>query len=184
MSNVRSWILALLVLAAGLGHAQWKKTPLEAPSVINPNLYKTDANAPREIRDAVATAARQQKNVLLVFGGNWCIDCHVLDRAFHQPRIEPLLQSNFLVVHVDVGRYDKNLQLAKKYHVDLEKGVPSVAVLDLRGALLYSSSEFEKAHLLTEDDVIDFLNRWKPAKKTASREPNAIKPVAATVQLR
>jgi thiol:disulfide interchange protein len=138
--------------------------PLQKPSVINPNLYRADANAPREIHEAVTTAAGRHKRVLLVFGANWCIDCHILDRAFHQPRIEPLLNDNFVVVHVDVGKYDKNLALAKKYHVDLEKGVPSVAVLSDAGAFLHSSSEFEKARLLTEQDVVDFLNQWKPAR--------------------
>ena len=69
-----------------------------------------------------------------------------------------------MVVHVDVGQYDKNLALAKQYHVDLGKGVPSVAVIDAKNTLLTSSSEFEKAHLLTEQDVIDFLDQWKPKR--------------------
>ena len=100
--------------------------------------------------------------MLLVFGGNWCGDCHALDYAFHQPRIEPLLTANFAVVHVDVGRYDRNLDVAGKYHVDLDKGVPSIVVLNPRGGLLYSTAEFERARMMTEDDVIQFLNAWKP----------------------
>ena len=69
-----------------------------------------------------------------------------------------------MVVHIDVGQYDRNLALAKRYHVDLAKGVPSVAVIDAKNALVTSSSEFEKAHLLTEQDVIDFLDQWKPKR--------------------
>lgn len=155
---------AAMMLAALSCAAQFKPVPLREPSAINPNLYKANASAPREIRQATAAALRQHKRVLLVFGANWCIDCHILDRAFHQPRIEPLLRNNYLVVHVDVGRYDKNLDLARKYHVDLKKGVPAVAVLNARGAYLTSSSEFEKARLRTEEDVIDFLVAWKPTK--------------------
>ncbi len=154
--------LLLFLLAVAVAHAQWAKAPLTEPAKINPNLYRANANAPREIREGVAAAAKQHKRVLLVFGANWCIDCHILDRAFHQPRIEPLLRDNFVVVHVDVGRYDKNLTLATKYRAHLEKGVPSVAVLSPAGALLYSSSEFEKAHLLTEEDVVNFLDAWRP----------------------
>jgi thiol:disulfide interchange protein len=161
MSNL-GCCLSSLLLAAVLANAQWTKTPLEAPSVINPNLYRANANATREIHEALVAARKQHKRVLLVFGANWCIDCHVLERAFHQPRIEPLLLKNFALVHVDVGRYDKNLQLANKYHADLHKGVPSIAVLSSAGALLHSSSEFEKARLLTEQDVIDFLDTWRP----------------------
>jgi thioredoxin 1 len=63
---------------------------------------------------------------------------------------------------VDVGKYEKNLDLAKKYHVNLEKGVPSLAVLDSLGKVLYGTSDFERAHLMSEDDVIQFLDKWKP----------------------
>jgi thiol:disulfide interchange protein len=152
---------ALLYLAIGAA-AQWKKTPLQVPSQPNPQLYREDANAGAEIRQALATATRQHKRVLLDFGGNWCIDCHILEKAFHQPRIAPLLNDNFVLVHVDVGHYDKNLELAKRYKVDLEKGVPSLAVVSAQGVVLYSTADFERAHVLSEEDVIVFLTRWKP----------------------
>lgn len=159
-----TFILGFILAFGGQADAQWKNAPLQAPSSINPNLYPARANAAKEIQEARASALKQNKRVLLVFGANWCIDCHVLDRAFHQPRVAPLLEGNFLVVHVDVGQYDRNLALAKQYHVDLGKGVPSVAVIDGKNALLTSSSEFEKARLLTEQDVVDFLNLWKPKR--------------------
>jgi thioredoxin 1 len=161
--------LSLILAASAASHAQWKKTPLQAPARPNPQLYRADANAIDDIHRALATAAREHKRVLLDFGGNWCIDCHVLENAFHQPRIAPLLNENFVVVHVDVGQYDKNLDLAKRYHVDLEKGVPSLAVLNPRGAVIYSTGEFERARLLSEEDVIAFLEKWKPAAVPSSR---------------
>lgn len=151
------------------GVAQWQKTPLQAPAKPNPQLYDVNANAEEEIRGAKVTATKEHKRILLVFGGNWCIDCHVLDNAFHQPRIAPLLNGNFVVVHVDVGKYDKNLDLAKKYRVDLQKGVPEIAVLTAKGAVLYSTSEFEKTSIRSEEDVLQFLNTWKPPAATASK---------------
>jgi thioredoxin-related protein len=162
-------IFAFVLLFSALGFAQWKKTPLQAPAQRNPQLYPANANAGEEIREAVATATKENKRILLVFGGNWCTDCHVLDNAFHQPSIAPLLNGNFIVVHVDIGQYDKNLDVAKKYHVDLEKGVPSIAVLNTSGGLLYSTSEFEKARVLSEEDVIQFLNAWKPQAAAAKK---------------
>jgi len=148
--------------------AQWKKTPLQVPAQPNPQLYREDANAPAEIKEALAAAAREHKRVLLDFGGNWCIDCHILENAFHQPRIAPLLNNNFVVVHVDVGKYDKNLDLAKRYKVNLEKGVPSLAVLTARGVVLYSTFDFERARVMTEEDVIAFLDQWKPPAASAT----------------
>jgi thioredoxin 1 len=162
MKNRPQWILIASVIFAAISAAQFKRVPLQAPAQPNPQLYRTNANATQDIRRALATAGKQHKNVLLDFGGNWCIDCHVLENAFHQPRIAPLLNSNYIVVHVDVGKYDKNLDLAKKYHVNLEKGVPSLAVLDAMGKVLYATGDFERARMMSEDDVIQFLDKWKP----------------------
>src|SRR5882724_6147932 len=157
---LQTLIATLLFCAAAA--AQFKRVPLQAPAQPNPQLYRADANAAQDIRQALAAAGKQHKNVLLDFGGNWCLDCHVLDNAFHQPRIAPLLNSNYVLVHVDVGKYEKNLDLAKKYHVDLEKGVPSLAVLDAKGNVLYATRDFERARVMSEEDVIQFLDKWKP----------------------
>jgi thioredoxin 1 len=163
MKHRSQWIFLAALFVSVVSAAQFKRVPLQAPAQPNPQLYKADANAAQDIRRALATAVQQHKNVLLDFGGNWCIDCHVLENAFHQPRIAPLLNSNYIVVHVDVGKYEKNLDLAKKYHVNLEKGVPSLAVLDAQGKVLYGTSDFERARMMSEDDVIQFLDKWKPA---------------------
>jgi thioredoxin 1 len=170
------WLPALLAVTLAAA-AQWKRVPLRPPAQINPQLYRTDANATDDINQALATALKQHKRVLLDFGGNWCIDCHVLDNAFHQPRIAPLLDQNYVLVHVDVGHYDKNLDLAKKYRVNLEKGVPSLAVLSASGDVLYSTIDFEKASILSEEDVIAFLEKWKPpdTSKPKSDPPAAAK---------
>jgi thioredoxin 1 len=156
-------LIAALLFSAVVA-AQFKRVPLQSPAQPNPRLYRADANAAQDIRQALAAAGKQHKNVLLDFGGNWCLDCHVLDNAFHQPRIAPLLNSNYVLVHVDVGKYEKNLDLAKKYHVDLEKGVPSLAVLDANGNVLYATRDFERARVMSEEDVIQFLDKWKPAQ--------------------
>src|SRR5882724_5447029 len=162
MKKRPQWTLIAAVLLTAISAAQFKRVPLQAPAQPNPQLYKADANAAQEIRQALAAAGKQHKNVLLDFGGNWCLDCHVLDNAFHQPRIAPLLNSNFVVVHVDIGKYDKNLDLAKKYRVNLENGVPSLAVLDVHATVLYSTFDFERARVMSEEDVIGFLEKWKP----------------------
>jgi thioredoxin 1 len=155
-------IAFFVCLLTSMAQAQWVKTPLKAPAHLNPNLYAADTDAKQEIAEAIAAAGKENKRVLLVFGGNWCLDCHVLDNAFHNPHIAPVLNQNFKVVHVDIGEGNKNLDLVKKYNIPLEKGVPSVAVLNQRGMRLYSSAEFEKARSMTEEDVLAFLNLWKP----------------------
>ena len=138
-------------------------TRLKGPSE-KKDLYPAGADAQKEIQDALQAAAKLHKRVMLVFGGNWCYDCHVLDAAFHLPEIAPTVNRNFIVVHVDIGEYNKNLDVAKKFDVPLEKGVPAAAILDSDGKLVVSqkNQEFEKARTMSPEDILAFLNKWKP----------------------
>jgi thiol:disulfide interchange protein len=128
------------------------------------DLYPASADAKNEINEALQTAVAGHKRILLVFGANWCYDCHALDEAFHSPEIAPTLEKSFVVVYVDIGRGNKNLDLAKKYDVPLDQGVPAIAVLDTDGKLLFSQKhgEFEAARSIATDEIIKFLNQWKP----------------------
>ena len=139
-------------------------TRLKAPAE-RKDLYPAEADANKEIAEALAAAAKSHKHVLLIFGGNWCYDCHVLDEAFHTPEIAPTLNRNFVVAHIDIGEYNKNLDIAKKYEIPLERGVPAAAVLSSEGKLLVSqkNQEFEKARSLAPEDILAFLNKWKPS---------------------
>jgi thiol:disulfide interchange protein len=165
VSGISTLLAALLLTLTAA--AQFANRPLvSGPITPNRDLFPANANAKADIKAALTRASKQQKRVLLEFGGLWCYDCHVLDHAFHSSEIAPLLDSNFVVVHVDIGKYDKNLDLAKKYDVPLDKGVPALAVLDSKGKLLFSqkNGEFEGARRMTVDDVTAFLNKWKPTK--------------------
>ena len=133
------------------------------------DLYPADVDAKKEIEDALKQAAAGKKRVLLVFGANWCYDCHVLDRALHEGPAGKVVKESFLLVHVDIGEANKNLDLAKKYKIPLDKGVPAVAVLGGDGTLLYSSGdgEFESARRMMKKDLVGFLLRWRGEKSGA-----------------
>ena len=127
------------------------------------NLYHDDADAKKEIEAVLKSAILIKKRVLLVFGANWCYDCHVLDQALHQGETGKIVSESFLVVHVDIGEGEKNLDLVKHYKIPLEKGVPALAVLERDGQLLYSSGqgEFEAARRMMKKDLIQFLRQWQ-----------------------
>lgn len=136
----------------------------------NREIYPDTAQAKNDVAAALRTAAQTHKRVLLDFGGNWCGDCQVLDIYFHNAENLPILESNFVLVHVNVGHYDANLDIASQYQVPLDKGVPAVAVLSEKGKLLYSqkSGEFEKMRHMESSAVTTFLVQWKPAKEGCS----------------
>jgi thioredoxin 1 len=137
---------------------------LPEPAKPNTQLYPPPEEAQAEISSALAAAVKDHKRILLVFGGNWCYDCHVLDTTFHSKAFAPLVNANYHVIHINVGNYDANLDLAKKYEIPLEKGVPSLAILDPDGKLVVSQKkgEFESTVRIGPEDVVDFLKKWKP----------------------
>jgi thioredoxin 1 len=139
---------------------------LPEPARPNTQLYPPPEEAQAEISSALAAAAKDHKRVLLVFGGNWCYDCHVLDATFHSKEFAPIVNANYHVIHINVGNYDANLDLAEKFQIPLKKGVPSLAILDPDGKLIVSqkNGEFESTLQLGPEDVLEFLKKWKPQR--------------------
>jgi thioredoxin 1 len=138
-------------------------THLKQPVQTNKNIYPSDVDAHAEIKEAEEKAAKEHKRVLLVFGANWCYDCHVLDLAFQRPDFVPVV-ARYEVVHVDIGDDGKkNADVAKQFEVPLAKGVPALAVVESTGKLLVSqkNGEFENARAMTPEALLEFLNKWK-----------------------
>lgn len=172
MNFLRRLLICLSVIVAGLvfSHhataqlrpARPDNQPLESVAV-KTEIYRANADANQEIQEALNRAVSEKKRVLLVFGANWCYDCHVLDRALHEGAAGTILNESFLLVHVDIGEGEKNPELTKTYRIPLNKGVPAVAVLSSDGKLLYSSGdgEFESARTMLKKDLVAFLNHWK-----------------------
>jgi thiol:disulfide interchange protein len=129
-----------------------------------PDIYPPAEQAPADIAAALKSAAASHKRVILDFGGNWCTDCHVLDLYFHDAANRPLLEANYILVHINIEHMDANTDLAAHYQVPLSKGVPAIAVLDDHGKLLHSqkTGEFEAMRRMQSSAVTDFLVRWKP----------------------
>jgi len=132
----------------------------------NREIYPDPSQAKADIAAALKTAAATHKRILLDFGGNWCPDCIVLDIYFHDPANRSILETHYVLVHVNIGHMDANLDLARQYEVPLRMGVPALAVLDEHGKLLYSQKrgEFEAMSRMEMSEVTRFLKQWEPER--------------------
>jgi thioredoxin 1 len=157
------WILTLAITVAA-GSADCLSQGVKKEK----DIYNERINAHAEIKEALEKAAAGHKRVIVVFGANWCFDCHVLDKAFHRPDAAAIIAANYEVVHVDIGKGEKNQDLMKKYEVPMKRGIPGLAVLDADGKLVYSqkNGEFENARALAPEDFLAFLNKWKPGAQS------------------
>jgi thioredoxin 1 len=107
--------------------------------------YNETADAKAEIKQALAQAATTGVPVLVIFGANWCGDCRILDMAIKQGASAPLVARVFKVVKVNVGRFDRNVDIVQSYGVPLRNGIPAVVVLSPENQVLYVTRDGELA---------------------------------------
>ena len=153
----------LLALVCGLAFAA-------TASSATRDIYPDPGQAKTDLAAAVKTAALDHKRVIVDFGGNWCGDCQVLDLYFHNTENRPILESNFVLVHINIGRMDENLDIAEQYGIPVTLGVPALAVLSDKGKLLYGQhgGEFSAMRRMQSSAVTRFLVQWRPQKAGCS----------------
>ena len=132
--------------------------------------YDESANAKSQIKDALAQAAATGTTVLVVFGANWCGDCKVLDMAMKQGASAPFFAREFKVVKVDVGRFNRNVDIAESYGVPLKNGIPAVVILSPANQVLYvtRAGELADARTMGEDGIYEFFRKVTPAARSRS----------------
>ena len=71
----------------------------------------------------------------------------------------PLIAEKFKVVKVNVGRFDRNVDVAERYGVPLKSGIPAVAVLSAQGQVVYATKagELANARKMGEKSIYDFF---------------------------
>ncbi len=138
-----------------------------APEVVLGD-YDPAADAESDIDKALAAAKKSGRNVLIDFGADWCLDCRVLTELSRTPALNARLAEGFEVVSVDVGEFDRNLEVAEHYGLDLSRsGVPALVVVTPAGKVRVATNDgaFSEARSMSAGDVGKFLARWAPAGK-------------------
>jgi thiol:disulfide interchange protein len=100
-----------------------------------PKPYDETADPHRDVQQALVRAKQNNKRVMIQFGGNWCGDCRILTSVLSLPDVAPQMAAAFEVVHVDVGRINKNLDIPESYGAHV-KGVPTVIFLEPDGSVV------------------------------------------------
>ena len=125
-------------------------------------------DAAKDIDSALASARKDGKRVLLDFGADWCPDCRVLGTLFDEPAVAALVQKNFHVVRIDVGRRDKNGDLAVKYQATSADWIPAIAVLSPDGTTVaVTDDRVRVTRRTTAAELSALLKEWAPKERDA-----------------
>ncbi len=132
-----------------------------ASALAAPLPYDESADAKSDIRQALSAAKESRTPVFLIFGANWCEDCRALDRAIQSGKSAELLAREFKVVKVDIGNFDRNLDLVAAYGNPIKKGIPAAVVLSPNNEVLYATraGELADARRMSESGIYDFLRK-------------------------
>ena len=130
-------------------------TPLPKP-------YDPSADAKADVAAAAARARDAHKLLLVDLGGNWCGDCRVLAGIMRLPEVARFLSDHYVVVTVDVGRMNRNLDIPARYGVKSLEGVPSLLVVNSHGRLLDAGhvAALADARHMTPQGLADWLASW------------------------
>lgn len=157
----------------------WSQQPASKPTTPSASqpvrrvIYDTQADAKAQIAAAVDRAKRENQRVLVMFGGNWCGWCHKLHGLFKSDAdIAKTLQYEYQLVLIDVGKLDKNLDLAAGYGADLKKsGVPLLVVVGADGKVVsvQETGTLEEGDHHDPKKVAAFLEKWEAPAADAEK---------------
>jgi thioredoxin 1 len=134
--------------------------------------------------ESLAQAKSNNQKMLLIFEASWCEDCNSLKERFAEnEKIRQLLNENFLVFRVDIGRFDTNIDFAQKFGSPQENGIPALVVIDpqqndrilgtTKGGEFSNASQM--SDIAIESYLKQFVNLSKPIEKNLDQKPSSSK---------
>ena len=167
---IRAMLPALLAasLASPVLAAPAPKLAMSGYAELKPPIpypYDEQANADRDVARAKARAKTQHKLLMIDLGGNWCADCRLLTATMEQaPELRAFVEKHYVVVLVDVGRFDKNLQIPAHYGITTRlEGVPALLIVDPKTDKLLNPgvvSDIQDARNMTPQALADYIAKW------------------------
>jgi protein disulfide-isomerase len=121
--------------------------------------YDENADALDSISKALKIAELENKYVLLQMGGNWCPDCRTLGEYFTRPDIKAWLDDRAILVSVDVGEWNRNLDIVERYGNPISEGIPALVLLNSENEVMFATlaGELASARSMSKDDLIVWL---------------------------
>jgi len=136
---------------------------LQQLPVVTMQPYDESANADAAVAAAFARAKKSHKRVLIDLGGNWCGDCIVLANFVQLPEMRRFVESHYEEVSVDVGRFNRNLQIPARFGFTKRlEGVPTLLIATPDGKLVNGDNVFATADArhMTPQALADYLARY------------------------
>jgi protein disulfide-isomerase len=121
--------------------------------------YEDPADAFALIGDARQLAQAENKFLMVTFGANWCLDCRTLHHHLTTEPVADYARDLFRFVNIDVGKLNRNREVAESLGVSLTRGIPVAIVFDPGGNLLGTTNDgqLETARYYSSQQILKFV---------------------------
>lgn len=134
-------------------------TLIAAAVAVAADPYPAPERAAADLQHARQEARTSGRMLMVIFGGNWCADCRVLHQRLEESPVREYVAQHFVIVGINIGQMDANLNVADQLGVTLKRGVPAAAIFDSRGKPVgfTNQGELEPARQYSAQQVLTFL---------------------------
>ncbi len=125
--------------------------------------YNETIDAMEQIRSAVAEAKTSNRYVMCQVGGNWCPWClRFAQFAASDSVVAPLMAENYVYIHVNYSKANKNLEAMRFLGNPGRFGYPVFVVLNSEGTPIHiqESESLEEGKGYSAKRVAKFLTLW------------------------
>lgn len=155
-----------LLVKDSLAEAELRKKAAAQEKAQLAKPYHPEENAEEKIAELIKTAKKENKNIIIQAGGNWCIWClRFNDYVQKTPELKNLVDQNYLYYHLNFSPENKNEKVFAKYdNPGARYGYPVFIVLDKNGKMIHTqdSAVLEEGNGYSLQKVKDFFEAWKP----------------------
>lgn len=134
-------------------------------TVYSQQFFDPDADAEKQLSDALAEAKAENKHVFIEIGGNWCGWCLLFNQLITtDEEINNFINKNFVLIHVNYSKENKNEKILKQLEYPQRFGFPVFVILNEDGKRLHTqnSGYLEEGKGHDRMKVLTFLQQWSP----------------------
>jgi thiol-disulfide isomerase/thioredoxin len=167
---------------------------LVAAMILSSAVYSQTTPEPASgiLADAYKLAAKENKNVMVIFHASWCGWCKKMDASINDPSCKAFFDRSFVIVHLTIleSKDKKNLENPGAEDIFNENGgkgggIPYFLIFDKKGKLL-ADSKFKPASAAADakpsnigcpaadDEVAAFIEILKKTSKISDSEIQAV----------
>ena len=136
--------------------------------------YDEFADAHAIVADARQQALQAGKFLMITFGANWCTDCRTLYHNLKTDDVMAYTDGVFHFANVDVGKFNRNREVAEELGVDLARGIPVAIFFDSAGIKIGTTNDgqLEPARFYTSKQILKFVRDI--AEKSLIAAPDSV----------